>query len=155
MIIVSVFPWRRVRTLLFIRFATFAGNISCILKSVWIYLYSIHFHILPKNKHMDGIRYRKAQHKRKVKRTASSKQINKEIKTYLSQLMRLWYLPHRRPTKAQASLRILAVSPEPSLFAHMKYGNRRRVRPKIRHLSPLDDCTCVFEEWVHGGRKVP
>ena len=40
-----------------------------------------------------------------------------------SQLMRLWYLSHRRPTKAQVSLRIRAVSPEPSLFAHMKYGS--------------------------------
>ena len=48
----------------------------------------------------------------------------------LSQLMRLWYLSHRRPAaKAQASLR--AVSSEPSLVAHMKYGSRRRVRPKI------------------------
>ena len=28
---------------------------------------------------------------------------------------------------------ICAVSPEPSLFAHMNYGSRRRVRPKIRH----------------------
>ena len=46
-----------------------------------------------------------------------------------SQLMRLWYLSHRRPAKAQASLHIRAVSPEPSLFAHMKYGSRRRVRP--------------------------
>ena len=42
--------------------------------------------------------------------------------------MRLWYLSHRRPAKAQASLRIRAVSPEPSLFAHMKYGSRRWVR---------------------------
>ena len=73
----------------------------------------------------------------------------------MSQLMRLWYLSHRRPAKAQASLRNCAVSPEPSLFAHMKYGSRRRVRPKIRHLAPLDGCTCVFEEWVYGGRKVP
>ena len=47
-----------------------------------------------------------------------------------SQLMRLWYLSHRRPAKAQASLRIRAVSPEPSLVAHMKYGSRRRVRQK-------------------------
>ena len=44
--------------------------------------------------------------------------------------MRLWYLPHRRPAKAQASLRIRAVSPEPSLFAHMKYGSRQRVPTK-------------------------
>ena len=33
----------------------------------------------------------------------------------------------RRPAKAQASLHIHAVSPEPSLFAHMKYGSRQRV----------------------------
>ena len=54
-----------------------------------------------------------------------------------SQFMRLWYLLHRRPAKAQVSLRICTVSPEPSLFAHMKYGSRRRVRPKIRHIAPL------------------
>ena len=41
-----------------------------------------------------------------------------------SQLMGLWDIPHRRSAKAQASLRIRAVSPEPSLFAHMKYGNK-------------------------------
>ena len=41
--------------------------------------------------------------------------------------MRSGYLSHRRPAKSQASLRIRAVSPEPSLSAHMKYGNRRRV----------------------------
>ena len=50
----------------------------------------------------------------------------------LSQLMRLWYLSHRWPAKAQASLRICAVSSEPLLFAHLKYGSKRRVQPKIR-----------------------
>ena len=66
-----------------------------------------------------------------------SKSVFKEL--YLSQLMRLiWYLSHRRPAKAQASLRIRAVSPKPSLFAHMKYENKQRVRPNIRHLAPLD-----------------
>ena len=69
----------------------------------------------------------------------------------MSQLMRLWYLSHRRPAKAQASLR----GPELSLFAHMNYGSRRRVRPKIRDLAPLDVCACVFEEWIYGGKKVP
>ena len=44
--------------------------------------------------------------------------------------MGLWYLSHRRPAKAQASLHIHAVSPEPSLFAYMKYGSRRRVQQK-------------------------
>ena len=39
----------------------------------------------------------------------------------LSQLMKLRYLSHRRQAKAQASLRFRAVSPEPSLFAHMEY----------------------------------
>ena len=47
----------------------------------------------------------------------------------------VWYLSHRRPVKAQASLRIRAVSPEPSLLAHMKYGHRRSVLPKFRHLA--------------------
>ena len=47
-------------------------------------------------------------------------------KLYLSQLMR-WYLSHRRPAKAQVSLHMRAVLPEPSLFTHMKYGSRRRV----------------------------
>ena len=51
--------------------------------------------------------------------------------------------------------RLGKVSPEPSLFAHMKYGSRRSVQPKIRQLVPLDSCACAFEEWVYGGRKVP
>ena len=34
-----------------------------------------------------------------------------------------WYLPHRRPAKAQVNLCISTVLPEPSLFAHMKYGS--------------------------------
>ena len=47
-------------------------------------------------------------------------------KLKLSQPMRLWYLSHERPAKDQASLPIRAVSPEPSLFAHVKYGSRHR-----------------------------
>ena len=38
------------------------------------------------------------------------------------------------------------VSPEPSLFAHMKHGSRRKVQPKIRHLAPMDGHACAFEE---------
>ena len=54
--------------------------------------------------------------------------------------MRLWYLhvSHRRPAKAQASLRIRTVSPEPSLFTHTKDRSRRRVRLTIRRLALLD-----------------
>ena len=69
---------------------------------------------------------------------------------HLSQLMRLWYLSHRRTAKAQASLRIHAVLPEPSLFAHMKYGSRQRVRPKIRHLTPLD----AIVSWAGSFKKI-
>ena len=50
--------------------------------------------------------------------------------------MRLWCLSHRRP-------------------ANMKYGSRRSVRLKIRHLAPVDGCACAFEDWVYGGWKVP
>ena len=59
----------------------------------------------------------------------------------MSQLMRLWYLSHRRTAKAQARLR---GSPEPLLFAHIKYGSRRRVWPKIRCVVPVDCCACVW-----------
>ena len=79
----------------------------------------------------------------------------RDKRRYISQLMTLWYLSHRQPAKAQASLCIRAISPEPSLFAHIEYGSRRRVRPKISHLVPLDGFACVFEERVCGGWKVP
>ena len=77
------------------------------------------------------------------------------LQHHLSQLMRLWYLSNRRPAKAQVSLRIHAVSLEPLLFAHIQYGSRRKIWPKIRHLAPLDGCVCAFKERVYGGRKVP
>ena len=70
----------------------------------------------------------------------------------LSQLMRLWYLSHRRSAKAQASLRICVHSPESSLFAHMKYGSRRRVRPKIK--TPITMswlCMCI---WIMSLRRM-
>ena len=57
----------------------------------------------------------------------------------------LLLLSHRRPAKTQLSLCIRAFSPEPPMFAHMKYGSRRRGQPKIRHLAPLDGCACAFE----------
>ena len=56
-------------------------------------------------------------------------------------------LSHGQPAKAQVSLCICAVSPEPSLSALVKkYERRRRVRPNIRHLAPLYGCACAFEE---------
>ena len=55
--------------------------------------------------------------------------------------------------KDQSDIR--AVPPEPSLFAHIKYGSIRRVLPKVRRLAPLDGCVSAFEECVYGLRKVP
>ena len=52
--------------------------------------------------------------------------------------MRLWYLSHKRPAMAQASLRIRAVSQEPLLFADIKYGSRRRVRSTVIFLALLN-----------------
>ena len=48
---------------------------------------------------------------------------------------------------------IRAISPEPSMFAHMKYGSKRRVRSKIRHLAPLHGYACAFEEWVRRSKS--
>ena len=79
--------------------------------------------------------------------------VYRETSFYMSQLMRLWYVSHRRPAKAQASLRIRAVSPEPSLFAHMKYGPM-----KNQTSCPAGWlCTCIWRmlEWVYGRWKVP
>ena len=73
----------------------------------------------------------------------------------MGQFMRLWYLSHRRTAKAQARLCIRAVSPKPSLFAHIKCGSRRTVWPKTRRGVPVDCCAGVFEEWIYGGQKVP
>ena len=50
--------------------------------------------------------------------------------------MRLWYLSHRKPAKAQASLHIPAVSPEPSLFAHVSVEVEERSDQKLDILSP-------------------
>ena len=75
-----------------------------------------------------------------------SRYLAKYFRQHTSQLMRLWYLSHRRPVKAQASLRIRAVSPEPALFAHITYGSSRRVTRKIRHLASLAGCACAFED---------
>ena len=63
---------------------------------------------------------------------------------YLSQLMRLWYLSHRQPAKAQASLRIHTVSPEPSLFARMEVDQKGPTKNQTS--TPQDGCACTFEE---------
>ena len=43
--------------------------------------------------------------------------------------------------------------PEPSLFAHIKHGSTWRVQPKIRHLAPLDGCTCTLKNEFRENEK--
>ena len=49
--------------------------------------------------------------------------------------IRKWYSPHRQTVKAQVSLRICAVSTEPSLFAHMTHGPRGDFRQNTKDLA--------------------
>ena len=58
------------------------------------------------------------------------------------------YLSHLQSAKAQASLRMRTVSPEPSLLAFIQFGCGRILRQKIRTVTLLDKCACEFEECV-------
>ena len=48
-----------------------------------------------------------------------------------------------RAAKVQASLRIRAVSPEPSLLAHISSESRGTFRQKARSLAPLNGWACA------------
>ena len=48
-----------------------------------------------------------------------------------------------RAAKVQASLRIRAVSPEPSLLAHISSESRGNFRQKARSLAPLNGLACA------------
>ena len=64
---------------------------------------------------------------------------------YLDRVKRIWYLSPMRATKVQASLRICAVSPEPSLLAHTSSESRGIFRRKARSLAPLNGWACAVE----------
>ena len=68
---------------------------------------------------------------------------------YLGQRIRFWFLSHLQAAKAQTSLRICAVSSEPSLLAYRRYGSRGRLRAKTRPLAPLDASGRVFNPQLH------
>ena len=63
----------------------------------------------------------------------------------LDRVKRIWYLSHMRAAKVQASLRIRAVSPEPSLLAHTSSESRGTFRQKARSLAPLNGWACAVE----------
>ena len=64
---------------------------------------------------------------------------------YLDRVKRLWYLLPIRAAKVQASLRIRAVSPEPSLLAHTSSESRGTFRQKARSLAPLNGWACAVK----------
>ena len=63
----------------------------------------------------------------------------------MDRVKRIWYLSPIRAAKVQASLRIRAVSPEPSLLAHTSSESRGTFRQKARSLAPLNDWACAVK----------
>ena len=63
----------------------------------------------------------------------------------MDRVKRIWYLSPMRVAKVQASLRIHAVSPEPSLLAHTSSEPRGTLRQKARSLAPLNDWACAVK----------
>ena len=63
----------------------------------------------------------------------------------MDRVKRIWYLSPMRAVKVQASLRIRAVSPEPSLLAHTSSESRGTFRQKARSLAPLNGWACPVE----------
>ena len=66
-------------------------------------------------------------------------------KLHLGRAKRIWYLSPMRAAKVQASLRIRAVSPEPSLLAHKSSESRGTFRQKARSLAPLNGWACAVK----------
>ena len=64
---------------------------------------------------------------------------------YMDRVKRIWYLSPMRAAKVQASLRIRAVSPEPSLLAHTSSESRGTFREKARSLAPLNGWACAVK----------
>ena len=58
---------------------------------------------------------------------------------------RICYLSPMRAAKVQASLRIRAVSPEPSLLAHTSSELRGTFRQKAKSLAPLNGWACAVK----------
>ena len=64
---------------------------------------------------------------------------------HMDRVKRIWYLSPMRAAKVQASLRIRAVSPEPSLLAHTRSKSSGTFRQKARSLAPLNGWACAVE----------
>ena len=73
-----------------------------------------------------------------------SESLGKKV-DYMDRVKRIWYLSLMRAAKVQASLRIRAVSPEPSLLAHTSSESRGTFRQKARSLAPLNGWACAVK----------
>ena len=67
------------------------------------------------------------------------------LKHHMDRVKRIGYLSPMRAAKVQASLRIRAVSPEPSLLAHTSSESRETFRQKARSLAPLNGWACAVK----------
>ena len=63
----------------------------------------------------------------------------------VDRVKRIWYLSPLRAAKVQASLRIRAVSPEPSLLADTSRESRGTFRQKASSPAPLNGWACAVE----------
>ena len=63
----------------------------------------------------------------------------------MDRVKRIWYLSPMQAAKVQASLRIRAASPEPSLLAHTSSESRGTFRQKARSLVPLNSWACAVK----------
>ena len=64
---------------------------------------------------------------------------------YMDYDKRIWYISPMRAAKVQASLRIRAVSPEPSMLTHTSSESRGTFRQKARSLAPLSGWACAVK----------
>ena len=63
----------------------------------------------------------------------------------MDRVKQIWYLSPMWAAKVQASLRIRAVSPEPSLLAHASSESRGTFRQKARSLAPVNSWACAVK----------
>ena len=72
-------------------------------------------------------------------------EVVKNAENDMGRAKRICYLSPMRAAKVQASLRIRAVSPEPSLLAHTNSESRGTFRQKARSLAPLNGWACAVK----------
>ena len=74
-----------------------------------------------------------------------NRMIVSRLEIHLGCVKRIWCLSHMRAAKVQASLRIRAVSPDPSLLAHSSSESRGTFRQKTRSLAPMNGWVCAVK----------